>query len=75
MLSKIAFLISFIAWLYILIASIKDGCLWTILILLLGPIVILIYVLTTYQGNKLVLLSAFYAPFIVGVVSSLFCGL
>jgi hypothetical protein len=61
----IAGIIAFITWLYILIVSFEDGCWWPLLILLFGPIAILIYVISTYKGDKLTVLVCFYAPLIV----------
>lgn len=70
----IALLISAVVWLYILVVSFKDGCLWPAVILFFGPIAILIYVLTTYKGNKVAILGGFYAPLIVSAIAKFVFG-
>lgn len=71
MIYDLALVVSFVTWIYILIASFKDGCLWPILILLFGPITILIYVLMAYSGNKVRVLALFYAPMLVTLLARL----
>ncbi len=70
----IAIIISIITWIYIFIASFKDGCLWPVLILLFGPIAILVYVILAYKGDKVIVLAGFYAPLLVSLIAKFVVG-
>lgn len=71
MLTFIAAIIAGITWIYIMIASFKDGWYWPLIILFFGPIAILIYVIAVYDGNKAGVLVCYYLPAIVGLMASL----